>query len=186
MYLTRWHLTDLLFCYQSNNNSHYFCPPTLSQGVGTGHGRARASSTCLGSILTSRSLRCTRGSLLRYGSKGQILLCYFYEVKRRGSAQAGEKQSKTFITDIVMTQRETVPLHLNTKQALTKKNKNHTYPSPKTLTTPFPPEKIQWTETMSKKKKWKKIFVNRHSPWSFKTWSCCSHTTSSDSKPCTS
>lgn len=42
---------------------------------------------------------------------------YFYEVKRRGGAQAEEKQSKTFITDIVMTQRETVPLHLNATQA---------------------------------------------------------------------
>lgn len=37
-----------------------------------------------------------------------------------------------------------------------------------------------------KKSKTKEIFVNRHSPWSFKTPSCCSHTTSSDSKPCTS
>lgn len=94
VYLIRWHLIDLLFCYQGHNKSRYLCPPAPWQGVGTGHMRARASSACMGSITTSRPLRCLHSSLLRYGSKGQILLCYFYKVKRRGSAQAREKLSK--------------------------------------------------------------------------------------------
>lgn len=37
------------------------------------------------------------------------------------------------------------------KTSVKEKNKSHTYPSPKTLTTPFPPEKLQRTEMMSKK-----------------------------------
>lgn len=80
-------------------------------------GESEAAAPCLGAMLVTQQLCCMSRSLLSYSSKGQILLCYFYEVKRRG-AQAEEKQSKTFITDIVMIQRVTVPLHLNATQAM--------------------------------------------------------------------
>lgn len=81
-------------------------------------GEPEAAAPCLGAMLVTQQLCCMSRSLLSYSSKGQILLCYFYEVKRRRGAQAEEKQSKTFITDIVMIQRETVPLHLNATQAM--------------------------------------------------------------------
>lgn len=68
-----------------------------------------------------------RSSHTKCGSKGQILLHYFYKVKGTGS-EASEEQSKTFITDTVIAQKETVPLHLNTKQAQQEIKTIHTLP----------------------------------------------------------
>lgn len=98
-------------------------------------------------------------SLLRYSSKGQILLCYFYEVKRRGGAQAEEKQSKTFITDSYDPKRDsTSAFKCNT--SIMERKITYTLPPPQ-----HPSHLKRYNELKRcPKTKMEEIFVNRDSP----------------------
>lgn len=135
-----WHLTALLFATRVR--------VMLTTVSSTGHGRIQASSACSGSVLTPRPICCMCGSRVKWGSKGQILLCYFQEVRGTGG-EAGEERVKNIHHSYSYDPKRNSTSAFKHKMC-TSKNKNHTYLSPKTLT-PFPPEKLRWTEMVLKK-----------------------------------